>query len=115
MLLRNSNTTHKTTQETTQYSETKSPVLVLSSSLLVSFVRQRDRNILTAGKFTYTTDQRFSAYHLNDTCDWTLEIRDTRKSDAGIYECQVSSDPKISLPIQLNIIGKYIFGITFRI
>ncbi|GIY39773.1 uncharacterized protein CDAR_69971 [Caerostris darwini] len=72
---------------------------------VVSFVRQRDLHILTIGKYTYTTDQRFAAYHLNDTIVWTLEIRDTRRTDTGIYECQVSSDPKMSLPIQLNIIA----------
>ncbi|GIX74271.1 uncharacterized protein CEXT_150721 [Caerostris extrusa] len=71
---------------------------------VVSFVRQRDLHILTIGKYTYTTDQRFAAYHLNDTIVWTLEIRDTRRTDTGVYECQVSSDPKMSLPIQLNII-----------
>ncbi|GIY38531.1 uncharacterized protein CDAR_68931 [Caerostris darwini] len=55
---------------------------------VVSFVRQRDKHILTVGQYTYTTDQRFAAYHLNDSVDWTLEIRDTRRSDTGIYECQ---------------------------
>ncbi|GBM35724.1 hypothetical protein AVEN_58406-1 [Araneus ventricosus] len=70
----------------------------------VSWVRQRDLHILTVGKYTYTTDQRFTSIHMDNTDDWTLEIRDTRKKDSGIYECQVSTEPKMSLAIRLNII-----------
>ncbi|CAL1297649.1 unnamed protein product [Larinioides sclopetarius] len=70
----------------------------------VSWVRQRDLHILTVGKYTYTSDQRFTSIHVDNSDDWTLQIRDTRKSDDGIYECQVSMEPKMSYSIQLNII-----------
>ncbi|PRD25520.1 UNVERIFIED_CONTAM: hypothetical protein NCL1_40684 [Trichonephila clavipes] len=71
---------------------------------VVSWVRQKDLHILTVGKYTYTTDQRFTSIHLDNSDDWTLEIRDARKTDTGVYECQVSTEPKMSLGIQLNII-----------
>lgn len=71
---------------------------------VVSWVRQKDLHILTVGKYTYTTDQRFTSIHMDNSDDWTLEIRDTRKKDSGVYECQVSTEPKMSLAIQLNII-----------
>ncbi|XP_071039379.1 uncharacterized protein [Parasteatoda tepidariorum] len=71
---------------------------------VVSWVRQRDLHILTVGKYTYTTDQRYTSIHMDDTDDWTLEIKYTQKLDAGIYECQVSTEPKMSLPIQLNVV-----------
>ncbi|GFY53597.1 uncharacterized protein TNIN_406241 [Trichonephila inaurata madagascariensis] len=71
---------------------------------MVSWVRQKDLHILTVGKYTYTTDQRFTSIHLDNSDDWTLEIRDSRKTDTGVYECQVSTEPKMSLGIQLNII-----------
>ena len=38
---------------------------------------------------------------------WTLEIKYTQKKDAGVYECQVSTEPKMSLSIRLNVVGKY--------
>lgn len=70
----------------------------------VSWVRQKDLHILTVGRYTYTSDQRFKSLHLDDTEDWTLKILYTQKKDAGVYECQVSSEPKISLPIRLNVV-----------
>ncbi|GFT49634.1 uncharacterized protein NPIL_27401 [Nephila pilipes] len=71
---------------------------------MVSWVRQTDLHILTVGTYTYTTDQRFTSIHMENTDDWTLQLRDTRKKDSGVYECQVSTEPKMSLAIQLNII-----------
>ncbi|XP_076355505.1 V-set and immunoglobulin domain-containing protein 10-like [Tachypleus tridentatus] len=70
----------------------------------VSWVRQKDLHILTVGRYTYTSDQRFTSLHLDDSDDWTLKIQYTQKKDGGIYECQVSSEPKISLPIRLNVV-----------
>ncbi|GAB6032420.1 hypothetical protein CHUAL_011058 [Chamberlinius hualienensis] len=70
----------------------------------VSWVRHRDLHILTVGRYTYITDQRFQAYHLANTEDWTLQIRYTQQRDAGIYECQVSTEPKLNLLISLNVV-----------
>ncbi|GFU29879.1 uncharacterized protein TNCV_1686781 [Trichonephila clavipes] len=80
-----------------------------SPSNAVSWVRERDSRILAMEKCTYTTDPRFSSIHLDNSDDWTLEIRDTREDDSGIYECQANAEPKMSLEIQLNIIGEYLF------
>lgn len=70
----------------------------------VSWVRQRDLHILTVGTYTYTSDQRFHSIHLEGSEDWTLEIRYTQKWDAGVYECQVSTEPKMSLNISLAVV-----------
>lgn len=40
------------------------------------------------GRYTYTSDQRFTCIHLDDSDDWTLEIKYVQKDDAGVYECQ---------------------------
>ncbi|XP_053637563.2 kin of IRRE-like protein 1 [Cherax quadricarinatus] len=69
----------------------------------VSWIRQRDLHILTVGIFTYTTDDRFKVYHPPDTEQWDLEIIPVTFRDAGVYECQVSTSPKISLPILLGV------------
>ncbi|CAL1300946.1 unnamed protein product [Larinioides sclopetarius] len=53
---------------------------------------------------TYTSDERFEALHLRKNNDWTLQIKYTQLRDSGTYECQVSSDPKISFFVNLTIV-----------
>ncbi|CAM1313550.1 Uncharacterised protein g6297 [Pycnogonum litorale] len=72
----------------------------------VSWVRQKDYHILTVGTFTYTSVDRFRARNNQGSNeDWTLQISLTRPEDSGIFECQVSSEPKISKEIKLNVIA----------
>ncbi|XP_042227354.1 uncharacterized protein LOC121869853 [Homarus americanus] len=73
----------------------------------VSWIRQRDLHILTVGLSTYTSDDRFKVYHPEDSDKWYLEISSVTFRDAGVYECQVSTSPKISLPVLLTVeVGK---------
>uniref|UniRef100_T1IWH4 Ig-like domain-containing protein n=1 Tax=Strigamia maritima TaxID=126957 RepID=T1IWH4_STRMM len=81
-------------------------VAALNRQNTVSWVRHQDLHILTVGRYTYISDQRFQAYHLATADDWTLQIRYTQLKDAGAYECQVSTEPKMSLVITLNVVGK---------
>ncbi|CAL4192688.1 unnamed protein product, partial [Meganyctiphanes norvegica] len=69
----------------------------------VSWVRSRDIHILTVGVFTYTSDDRFKVYHRMGSNDWNLVIKPLAFRDAGVYECQVATNPKISLPVTLNV------------
>ncbi|KAL3220620.1 hypothetical protein MRX96_029748 [Rhipicephalus microplus] len=73
----------------------------------VSWIRRRDLHVLTVGRFTYTSDQRFQAIHMDNSDLWMLQIQYPQKRDAGMYECQVSTLPKISRFIALNVIGEY--------
>ncbi|UYV77096.1 hypothetical protein LAZ67_14003249 [Cordylochernes scorpioides] len=74
----------------------------------VSWVRQRDLHIMTVGKYSYINDGRFTSLHQDGSDDWTLEIRNVQARDAGVYECQVSTEPKLSLNISLHVrVGKY--------
>ncbi|KAJ6635325.1 Zwei Ig domain protein zig-8 [Pseudolycoriella hygida] len=70
----------------------------------VSWVRHRDIHLLTVGRYTYTSDQRFEAMHSPHTEEWTLRIRYAQKKDTGIYECQISTTPPIGHPVRLNIV-----------
>jgi len=91
----------------------------------VSWMRQRDLHILTTGMFTYTSDQRFSVvqhshvdgedweetpYHQQDHRsqyeDWILQIKYVQPRDAGVYECQVSTEPRISQDFYLSVVGQ---------
>jgi neurotrimin len=71
----------------------------------VSWIRHRDIHLLTVGRYTYTTDQRFRAMHDANSEDWVLQIKYPQKRDGGIYECQLSTTPHISHFIYLNVIG----------
>lgn len=37
---------------------------------------------------------------------WTLQIKYVQARDAGLYECQISSEPKISARVYLHVVGK---------
>ncbi|CAH1102837.1 unnamed protein product [Psylliodes chrysocephalus] len=70
----------------------------------VSWIRKRDLHILTAGILTYTSDQRFQVIRPDKSDNWTLQIKFPQIRDSGIYECQVNTEPKMSLPFRLNVI-----------
>ncbi|XP_011501133.1 PREDICTED: uncharacterized protein LOC105364802 [Ceratosolen solmsi marchali] len=70
----------------------------------VSWIRKRDLHILTVGILTYTNDQRFQSLHSDGTDEWTLKISSPQVRDSGIYECQVSTEPKISLAYKLSVV-----------
>ncbi|XP_066969433.1 uncharacterized protein [Macrobrachium rosenbergii] len=69
----------------------------------VTWMRQRDLHILTAGVYTYSADERFRVLHPENSDDWTLHIKYATLRDSGIYECQVNSDPKISRKVTLTV------------
>ncbi|XP_076659440.1 zwei Ig domain protein zig-8 [Halictus rubicundus] len=76
----------------------------------VSWVRARDIHILTAGAYTYTSDQRFQALHgqnkgqNNEWSEWTLYIKWAQERDQGLYECQISTIPVKSHQFRLNVV-----------
>ncbi|KAI5709040.1 hypothetical protein M8J76_008767 [Diaphorina citri] len=71
----------------------------------VSWIRKRDLHILTAGVLTYTSDQRFQVIRPDRSENWTLLIKFPQERDSGIYECQVNTEPKMSLAFRLSVIG----------
>ncbi|CAG9855362.1 unnamed protein product [Phyllotreta striolata] len=70
----------------------------------VSWIRKRDLHILTVGILTYTNDQRFQSMHADGSEEWILKVTSPQIRDSGIYECQISTEPKISLGFQLNVV-----------
>eukprot|EP00093_Oithona_nana_P002048 02048.XXX_16624_4782_1 [CDS] Oithona nana genome sequencing. len=69
----------------------------------VSWIRKADLHVLTSDVLTFTGDQRFSAHHPVDTDAWTLQIKYTQLRDAGEYQCQVNTEPKISFSVFLQV------------
>ncbi|XP_026493433.2 protein CEPU-1-like isoform X1 [Vanessa tameamea] len=70
----------------------------------VSWIRKRDLHILTVGVHTYSSDARFAALHTDGSDEWTLRVAHAQPRDSGAYECQVSTEPKISLSFWLTVV-----------
>ncbi|XP_062541521.1 lachesin-like [Armigeres subalbatus] len=70
----------------------------------VSWIRRKDYHLLTVGLTTYSSDERFSATHLQNSEDWTLQIKFVQDRDAGWYECQVSTHPPTSIFLELRVV-----------
>lgn len=39
--------------------------------------------------------------------NYTLQIKFAQIRDSGVYECQISTEPKLSLSYRLNVVGKF--------
>ena len=50
-------------------------------------------------------DSRFSCLHSSQSDTWTLQIRYTQLRDMGEYQCQVNTEPKISMSVFLHVTG----------
>ncbi|XP_066969844.1 immunoglobulin superfamily member 10-like isoform X2 [Macrobrachium rosenbergii] len=73
----------------------------------VSWIRQRDLHILTVGRYTYTTDERYEVIHAPGSKDWILKIKYAQVRDTGYYECQVSTKPVRTYQVKLNIFAPH--------
>ncbi|CAL7937153.1 unnamed protein product [Xylocopa violacea] len=70
----------------------------------VSWIRKKDLHILTSMSVTYTSDARFTIDRNPEQDDWNLRIDYAQPRDAGIYECQVNTEPKIYRAVTLKVL-----------
>ncbi|XP_076356149.1 neurotrimin-like [Tachypleus tridentatus] len=70
----------------------------------VSWIRLRDFHVLTVGRYTYTSDERFQVYHTDFSNDWALKIENVQQKDEGLYECQLTSDTPVSQYVYLRVV-----------
>ncbi|XP_071552081.1 opioid-binding protein/cell adhesion molecule homolog isoform X2 [Panulirus ornatus] len=76
----------------------------------VSWMRSRDLHLLTVGRFTYTSDDRFKSVHQPGSEDWLLKIHYAQHRDAGAYECQISTTPPMSKVVWLTVVETKVLG-----
>ena len=76
------------------------------NTIQVSWIRHKDTNLLSVGRYTYTTDFRFSAQHVPMTHFWQLRIKNVSYEDQGLYECQLSTAPIRSHILELKVVGE---------
>ena len=76
------------------------------SNKTVSWLRERDRHILTVDRETFISDRRFVALHTRTQISdmVTLSIHSVEMRDAGKYQCQVSAQNKISRSVELIVV-----------
>ena len=74
---------------------------------MVFWIRNSDLQILTAGLATFSSDTRFKVNHENtiDERDWSLLITNVKLHDSGLYECQINTEVKMKLNINLTVKG----------
>ena len=71
----------------------------------VSWVRHDDVSLISVGKLKYIKDDRFKIIHEDNNIEWVLAIQSLKKSDEGLYECQVNASPMLRVTIYLNVVG----------
>lgn len=57
-------------------------------------------------RMTFIADERFQAYFKEELKQWVLQIKYVQPRDVGLYECQVSTEPKVSARAYLHVVGK---------
>ncbi|XP_034486162.1 uncharacterized protein LOC117790728 [Drosophila innubila] len=71
----------------------------------VSWVRLRDGHIISVDETTFIADERFQSIFQEDhDYTWSLQIKYAVPSDAGWYECQMATEPKLSAKVHLEVI-----------
>lgn len=93
-------------------------------ALQVSWLRHDNLTILSVGRYTYTSDQRYQAFHEDDLAGeasrsgsdvassddeetWILRIRPVRMRDEGRFDCQVSTRPVSTHSVYLRVVGRF--------
>lgn len=71
----------------------------------ITWVKRRDRRLLTVGTSTHSIDNRFVVMH--SSTDWSLHIRAVTVQDAGLYECQITSHPVQRNFVRLKVTEAY--------
>lgn len=74
--------------------------------LQVSWVRNSDSHILFIGRHRFVHEDRYELVSSPGHGRWTLKLKYVTARDAGRFECQVSTQPKISKTFSLNVVGK---------
>jgi len=69
----------------------------------VSWIQKSSLHVLTSSVITFTGDSRFRCLHSGQSDTWTLQIRYTQLRDMGEYQCQVNTEPKISMSVFLHV------------
>ena len=65
--------------------------------------------MLYIGDVKFVDDDRFELLTGSGYSEWKLRFRLIREADAGNYECQISTSPKLSQTFTLKVVGMEFF------
>lgn len=82
---------------------------LLFTYIQVSWIRKRDSHILSVDRTMFIADERFQAIFVETQDTWTLQVKYVQARDEGDYECQISTEPKLSHIVKLNVVGEFFF------
>ncbi|XP_069192175.1 zwei Ig domain protein zig-8 isoform X2 [Procambarus clarkii] len=71
---------------------------------MVTWMKRDEDQLLTAGGQVYSSEDRYAVTHVRHQRLWELSVRDVRQSDAGLYECQLTTHPPASLFFTLKVV-----------
>lgn len=72
-------------------------------SKIVSWIRKQDGAILSVDDMMVHNDRRLKIEKTSYLSQWTLKISSAELTDAGEYECQISTEKKISQIVSLTV------------
>ena len=64
---------------------------------------------LTIGEIPWSPEDDLEVHHVQhneDLDDWTLILPKVKKTDAGLYECQLTASAGFHTLVQLNVVGE---------
>ncbi|XP_050723259.1 uncharacterized protein LOC127001987 [Eriocheir sinensis] len=70
----------------------------------VTWLKKDEDQLLTAGSVIYSSEKRYAVSHVRHQQLWELSVMDVRLSDAGTYECQMTTHPPTSLFFILKVV-----------
>ncbi|XP_045127845.1 lachesin-like isoform X2 [Portunus trituberculatus] len=69
----------------------------------VAWLKRDNDQLLTVGQEVYAAERRFSVAHADHTEAWELWVKDVQVTDAGQYECQLTTNPPVSFFFTLTV------------
>ncbi|XP_068239908.1 lachesin-like [Palaemon carinicauda] len=73
------------------------------SDEMVTWLKKDDDQLLTVGQQVYAAETRFTATHSPQNKAWELWVKDVQQSDAGQYECQLTTYPPVTFYFTLKV------------
>ena len=86
------------------------------SSVTVSWLRWSDMSVLSVGGFVFSSDPRLRVLVTQlspSAVSWSLSITPVQPGDSGDYQCQINTEPKLSLDVTLTVDGQLLPGAGF--
>ncbi|KAK7083902.1 hypothetical protein SK128_028396 [Halocaridina rubra] len=73
---------------------------------MVTWLKRDNDQLLAVGQQVYAAEPRFTGTHSHQSKAWELWMKDVQLSDAGQYECQLTTHPPVTFFFTLRVTRK---------